>query len=349
MRALTVRPGTPRSLALSDIPEPDRAADELLVQGLAMGVCGTDLEIVDGKYGWAPPGAEELVLGHESLGRVLEAPQDSGFATGDLVAGVVRRPDPEPCGACARGEFDMCRNGGYTERGIKEIHGFGSERWVVKVDYAVAVDASLGDCGVLMEPTSVVAKAWEQIERVGDRAWFEPRRVLVTGAGPIGLLAALLARQRGLDVHVLDLVTEGPKPGLVRDVGATYHSDPAAEVVERLRPDVVIEATGVGALVFEAMAGTAPYGIVCLTGVSSGGQHLRVDAGMINRDVVLENDAVVGSVNANVRHYALAAEALARADRGWLDRLLTRRVPLERFAEAFRPQPDDVKTVLTLS
>lgn len=349
MRALTVRPGTTQSLTLSDIPEPAPAADELLVQGLAMGVCGTDLEIVGGEYGWAPPGAERLVLGHESLGRVLEAPEGSAFAAGDLVAGVVRRPDPAPCGACARGEFDMCRNGRYTERGIKEIHGFGSERWVVKADYAVTVDPSLGDLGVLMEPASVVAKAWEQVERVGARAWFEPRTVLVTGAGPIGLLAALLAQQRDLDVHVLDLVTDGPKPGLVRDLGATYHSDPADEVVARLRPDVVIEATGVGGLVFEAMAGTAPYGIVCLTGVSSGGQHLRVDAGMINRDVVLENDAVVGSVNANVRHYAAAAEALGRADHGWLDRLLTRRVPLQRFSEAFEPQPDDVKTVVTLS
>jgi threonine dehydrogenase-like Zn-dependent dehydrogenase len=349
MRALTVRPGTTQSLTLSDIPEPAPAADELLVQGLAMGVCGTDLEIVGGEYGWAPPGAEHLVLGHESLGRVVEAPEGSAFAAGDLVAGVVRRPDPAPCGACARGEFDMCRNGRYTERGIKEIHGFGSERWVVKADYAVSVDPSLEDLGVLMEPASVVAKAWEQVERVGARAWFEPRTVLVTGAGPIGLLAALLAQQRDLDVHVLDLVTEGPKPGLVRDLGATYHSDPADEVTARLRPDVVIEATGVGSLVFEAMAGTAPYGIVCLTGVSSGGQHLRVDAGMINRDVVLENDAVVGSVNANVRHYAAAAEALGRADHGWLDRLLTRRIPLERFAEAFEPEPDDVKTVVTLS
>jgi threonine dehydrogenase-like Zn-dependent dehydrogenase len=349
MRALTVRPGTTQSLTLRDFPEPVAASDELLVQGLAMGVCGTDLEIAGGEYGWAPPGVEDLVLGHESLGRVLEAPEGSDFAAGDVVAGVVRRPDPAPCGACAHGEFDMCRNGGYTERGIKEIHGFGSERWVVKTDYAVAVDPSLGDLGVLMEPASVVAKAWEQVERVGARAWFEPRTVLVTGAGPIGLLAALLGRQRDLDVHVLDLVTEGPKPGLVRDLGATYYSDPADEVIGRLRPDVVIEATGVGSVVFEALAGTAPYGIVCLTGVSSGGQHLRVDAGMINRDVVLENDAVVGSVNANVRHYAMAAEALGRADHGWLDRLLTRRVPLERFAEAFEPRPDDVKTVLTLS
>jgi threonine dehydrogenase-like Zn-dependent dehydrogenase len=101
-----------------------------------------------------------------------------------------------PCGACGRGEFDMCCNGRYTERGIKEIHGYASEPWTVEADYAVKLDPGLAEVGVLMEPTSVVAKAWEQVDRVGARAWFEPSRALVTGAGPIGLLAALLVRHR---------------------------------------------------------------------------------------------------------------------------------------------------------
>ena len=152
------------------------------------------------------------MLGHESLGRVLEAPAGSGFAAGDLVVGVVRRPDPEPCPACARGEFDFCRNGRYTERGIKELHGYGSERWTVEADYAVKLDPALEPVGMLMEPTTIVAKAWDQIERIGRRAYFAPERVLVTGAGPIGLLAALLGAQRGLEVHVLDRNTDGPKP-----------------------------------------------------------------------------------------------------------------------------------------
>src|SRR5690606_16386615 len=128
--------------------------------------------------------------------------------------------------ACARGQFDMCRNGRYTEHGIKEVDGFGAERWRVPVDHAVRLDPALDEVGVLMEPTSVVAKAWEQVEKVGGRAWFEPRRVLVTGAGPIGLLAALLGQQRGLEVHVLDLVRSGPKPALVRELGAEYHGEP---------------------------------------------------------------------------------------------------------------------------
>lgn len=348
MRALTVLPLTADSLDVTDVPEPSAGPGELLVDGLSVGVCGTDKEIAAGDYGWAPPGRERLVIGHESLGRVRTAPSGSDFSAGDLVVGVVRRPDPEPCGACAHGEFDMCRNGRYTERGIKQLDGFASEQWTVETDYAVRLDPRLEDVGMLMEPTTVVAKAWEQIERIGSRAWFEPRTALVTGAGPIGLLAALHGVQRGLDVHVLDIVTDGPKPGLVRDLGATYHHDGIDSATEKVGPDVVVEATGVGELVMGAMAGTAAYGITCLTGVSTGGRHVQIDAGLINRDIVLENDAVVGSVNANLRHYEQAAEVLARADLGWLERLVTRRVPLAGFADAFEAEAHDVKTVLTL-
>ncbi len=349
MRALTVVPGRAGSVAVEERPEPVPTDGDLLVEAIAMGVCGTDREIAAGEYGWAPPGSDRLVLGHESLGRVLEAPGGSGFSAGDLVAGVVRRPDPVPCGACAVGEFDMCRNGRYTERGIKEIDGYGSERWTVDPAYAVRVDPALGLCGVLTEPASVVAKAWEQVEKIGSRAWFDPRSVLVTGAGPIGLLAALLGTQRGLDVHVLDRVTDGPKPGLVADLGATYHTGTVAEIAEHVEPDVVIEGTGVGSLVFDALTVTGRYGIVCLTGVSPKGRSLTVDAGSINREVVLENDAVVGSVNANLRHYRQGAEALAAADQGWLRRLITRSVTVDQFGEAVQPRPDDVKTVVELA
>jgi glucose 1-dehydrogenase len=347
MRALTTVPLTAGSIAVLDVPDPEPHDGDLLVDAVAVGVCGTDKEIARGEYGWAPPGHERLVLGHESLGRVREAPEGSGFAPGDLVAGVVRRPDPEPCGACAHGEFDMCRNGRYTERGIKQIDGYASEQWTVEADYAVRLDPRLGETGVLMEPTTVVAKAWEQVERVGARSWFEPQRVLVTGAGPIGLLAALLGSQRGLDVHVLDQVTSGPKPRLVHGLGASYHHSDIDSVMERLKPDVVIEATGVPALVFGAMRGTAPYGITVLTGVSAAGRTLRVDAGELNRDIVLENDVVVGSVNANLRHYARAADALASADLDWLRGVVSRRVPLADFEDAFEPQDEDVKVVLT--
>jgi glucose 1-dehydrogenase len=347
MRAVTVRPGQAGSARLDEVDEPAPQEGDLLVQTLAVGVCGTDLEISRGEYGWAPPGRERLVLGHESLGRVLEAPDGDGLAPGDLVVGIVRQPDPEPCASCAAGEWDMCRNGRYAEHGIKQLDGFLRERYRIDPRYAVKLDPALGRTGVLLEPTSVVAKAWDHIGRIAARAVWDPEVVLVTGAGPIGLLAALLAVQRGLEVHVLDQVTAGPKPELVADLGASYHTGTVAEAVGHA--DVIVECTGVGELVIDAAAKTAPDGIVCLTGVSSPGRTLTIDAGALNRELVLENGVVFGTVNANRRHYQAAVAALAAADQGWLERLVTRRVPLDRWAEALQRRPDDVKAVIDLT
>ncbi|WP_030158790.1 glucose 1-dehydrogenase [Glycomyces sp. NRRL B-16210] len=350
MRALTVEPGRKGSLSLEEIDEPVPGEGELLVDAIALGVCGTDRELADGDYGWAPAGSDRLVIGHESLGRVREAPEGSGFAPGDLVVGVVRRPDPEPCGACERGLFDNCRNGDYTERGIKELDGFGSEAWTIEADYAVKLDPALAEIGVLMEPMSVIAKAWEQIDKVGGRSWFEPKSVLVTGAGPIGLLAALVGARRGLEVHVLDRNTEGPKPKLVEALGGVYHTDGIADAIAGTEPDIVIEATGAVSLVLDSMTATGPYGVTCLTGVTTAGRKASVDAGSLNRELVLENDAVVGSVNANLSHFTEAAAILADADHDWLQGLITRRIPLADYTETFGPTSgDDVKVVIDIA
>jgi threonine dehydrogenase-like Zn-dependent dehydrogenase len=346
MLAITIDPGVKDSADLEEVPEPDPSEGAILVDGVALGICGTDAEIAGGEYGEAPPGAERLILGHESLGRVADAPEGGGFAAGDLVVGIVRRPDPEPCASCAAGEWDFCRNGGYTERGIKALHGFGSERWRIEPEFAVKLDPALGLLGVLMEPTTIVAKAWEQIDRIARRATIAPRRVLVTGAGPIGLLAALLARQRGLEVHVMDRASGGPKPQLVRDLGAGYFTGGVGDLDPP--PDVIVEATGASQVVVDAMGHTAPNGIVCLTGISSGGLTIQLDAGMLNRDIVLENDVVFGSVNANRRHYEAAAAALAAADRAWLERLITRRVPLASWRDALARREHDIKVVVEL-
>jgi threonine dehydrogenase-like Zn-dependent dehydrogenase len=347
MKALTVRPGVAGSAELRDMPEPPPEQGSVLVQGLALGVCGTDREIIDGDYGSPPQGDEHLILGHESLGRVIDAPPDSGLAAGDFVVGIVRCPDPLPCPNCAVGEWDMCRNGQYTEHGIKQLHGFGCERWRIDPGHVVKLDPAMHRTGVLMEPASVLAKAWEHIERIGRRARWEPRRVLITGAGPIGLLAAMMGAQRGLDVHVLDIVTDGPKPGLVRDLGATYHVGKIEDACSEA--DVIIECTGVGELVMDAMKCNAPGGIVCLTGISSGKRTIPINPASLNKAMVLENDVVFGTVNANRRHYELAAEALLRADSGWLERLISRRVPLARWKEALEPKPNDVKTVIEIA
>ncbi|MDA0643554.1 MULTISPECIES: glucose 1-dehydrogenase [Nonomuraea] len=349
MRALTFAPGKKGTLEVQEVPGPNPGTGELLVQGLALGICGTDRELAAAVYGWPPPGKDRMVMGHESLGRVLEAPAGSAFSPGDLVAGVVRRPDPVPCGACLRGEFDMCRNGRYTERGIKELDGYGSERWTVEAAHVARLDPSLESVGMLTEPMSVVAKAWEQIDRIGTRAWFEPHMLLVTGAGPIGLLAAFLGRQRGLELHVLDRAPEGGlKSRMVSDLGGTYHSGTSLVDFHQHKPDVIIECTGAGRLVIEAMTMTAAAGTLCLCGLAPGGREHRVDPGMINREIVLENDVVFGSVNANLRHFRAAATFLAEADRRWLERMITRRVPLDRALEALEPG-DDIKVVIDLT
>jgi threonine dehydrogenase-like Zn-dependent dehydrogenase len=347
MRAIAVTPGVTGSAGLDEIPPPPESDGPVLVDTALVGVCGTDVEIVDGKYGWAPPGAERLVLGHESLGRVREAPDGSALVAGDLVVGIVRRPDPVPCSSCAVSEWDMCRNGQYTERGIKARHGYASDQFRIHPEYAVKVDPALEDVGVLLEPASVVAKAWEHIERIGARAHWAPRKVLVTGAGPIGMLAALFGAQRGLDVHVFDRNRDGPKPQLIRDLGAAHHAGDIPAVAED--SDVVIECTGADEVVVDVMQHNGVGAVVCLTGVSSGGRTLGVDAGALNRDIVLGNDVIFGSVNANRRHYEQAADALARADRAWLSRIITRREPPEQFAAALQRGRTDVKVVVDFS
>ncbi len=347
MKAITVEPKKPGSACFEDVPEPDIRNGSVLVETIAVGVCGTDVEIAEGKYGWAPPGKTRLVLGHESLGRVLDPGPTSGLKKGDLVVGIVRRPDPVPCPNCAVGEWDMCRNGQYTERGIKQIDGYMSERWRIEPEYAIKVDPRLGILGVLLEPATVVTKAWEHILAVGQRAFWEPKTALVTGAGPIGLLAALGAVQRGVDVHVLARTKSGPKPELVRALGATYHSCSVADV--GFEPDVIMECTGVGQIISESLSVIGASGVVCLTGVGHGGAIPQIPTANVASLAVLKNNVVLGSVNANKRHWYKAGEALARADRGWLARLITRRERPEDFAKALERRSEDIKVVIQFS
>jgi threonine dehydrogenase-like Zn-dependent dehydrogenase len=345
VKACTVKPGNVASARVDEIPEPPASDGEVLVQGVAVGICGTDVEISVEGYGQPPVGQDRLVLFHESLGRVVDAPAGAGLAAGDLIAGVVRRPDPVPCEPCSKDQWDFCRNGKFTERGIKGRNGYGSQQWRIEPKFAIKLDPSLDRLGVLLEPTSVVAKAWDQVSKIAARSAWTPGRALVTGAGPIGLLAAMIGRQRGLEVSVLDRVTEGPKPAMVRDLGATYITD----LDQMQQPaDVVIEATGIGQLVFDVISHAAPDAIVCLTGISSGTHTVGIEADAINKAMVLCNQVVVGSVNAGLANYQQAADALAAADKEWLARIITRTVPMAEWPKALERQPDDIKVVVDL-
>jgi threonine dehydrogenase-like Zn-dependent dehydrogenase len=186
-------------------------------------------------------------------------------------------------------EWDMCRNGLYTERGIKERHGYGAEFFRVEPDFLVKVDAALGIAAVLLEPTSIVAKAWDHTERIGQRArsW-QPRTLLVTGAGPIGLIAAMIGVQRGLDVHVVDHEDHQQKHDLVRSLGAAYHAGGLTKLNGRFKPDILMECSGAPSVVRDVLGRTAPGGIVCLVGVTTPGHDFDIDVGELNRTMVLE-------------------------------------------------------------
>jgi threonine dehydrogenase-like Zn-dependent dehydrogenase len=344
MKALMVEPGKAGTVCIEDIREPDAADGDLLVSALALGVCGTDRELIGGKYGSAPPGHKRLVIGHESLGVVEDAPADSPARPGDFVIPFVRMPDPEPCECCAAGQWDRCRNGKFTEHGIRALDGFGRERYRVPSDRVIVADRSLGIAAVLGEPASVVAKAWAVIDDAARAACWTPRRVLVTGAGPVGLLAAMIGRQRGLDVHLFDRASEGVKPTLARELGASYHSGAFDALPSDF--DIVVECTAAPQIATGAAARTLPNGIVCLVGVAESRPPIVVDAAGLNDLLVLGNRIMVGSVNANRDHYQAGHDALVRADRRWLERLITRRVPFRDSESAFKAQEGDVKTVI---
>ena len=347
MKAITVVPKKAGTAQLMEVSEPELHEGSILVEAIAVGVCGTDEEIVGGTYGWAPEGKEHLILGHESLGRVIDPGPSSGFKKGDLVVGIVRRPDPVPCPNCAVGEWDMCQNGQYTERGIKQINGFMSERWRIEPEYAIKIDPTLGILGVLLEPTTIITKALEEIGMIGRRSFWEPKTVLVTGAGPVGLLAAMAAKQFGFDVHVLDRSKTGPKPEMVSELGATYHSCLVSEL--DFSPDAIVECTGVGPVIAPCFDRIKANGIICLTGVGHGGIMNTVPVADVASAAVLKNNVIVGSVNANKRHWFKGGEILAKADRKWLAKLITRLEKPENFLNALKKTPDDIKVVIQFS
>jgi glucose 1-dehydrogenase len=346
MRAMSVIPGRMRSGLTAELPDPCPAEGSILAQGLLAGICATDREVLRG-HGQPPAGEQRLVLGHESLGRVLEAPPDAPVKPGDLVVGVVRRPDPVPCAACAGGQWDFCANDRYTERGIKGLHGYGATRWRVDPRFAIKVPDQLGDLGVLTEPGSIVAKAWEQIDAISARGPRPGMVALVVGAGPIGLLASLLGVSRGYQVHVFDQVKDGPKPSLVAALGATYHHGSIRDI--GLRPQVILECTGVGELVIALASQVSQAGVICMIGISSGRRSLPVNMNRVSASMVLANSVIFGTVSAARHHYEQAVAALAQADPAWLGALISRRVPLSSWQHVLTRHPDDVKVTVDLT
>ncbi|WP_327109347.1 alcohol dehydrogenase catalytic domain-containing protein [Nonomuraea glycinis] len=348
MRALTIIPGHANSAAITELDDLDPKPDHLIIQGVSLGICATDRDLASGLFGMAANGHNHLVLGHESVGRVIHAPVGSSCAPGTLVTGYVRFPDPIPCSACAAGESDMCVNGAYTERGIKGRDGFGSEMWTSHPDDVLAIPSSMVSTGVLVEPASVAAKGWAHIDAIGKRAWFAPRVVLISGAGTVGLMCGLLAAGRGLEVHLFDRLKSGPRPLLARGLDAHYHTGDISTVMQKISPDIVIDTTGAGDVVTEEIKGLNRNGILCIIGFSWPPLDLSVDANHLYREMVMRNNVTFGIVNASREHFKAAAEALANAEQSWLEELITRRLPLSRAVEGLLIRDDDIKTIIEI-
>lgn len=333
------------------MPEPRPGDGEVLVRGIRIGLCGTDHEINEGYYGSAPPGSDALVLGHESLGRVARGA--AGLPEGTLVVGIVRRPDG--CPNCAGGEPDMCLWGGFTERGIGGLQGFGSEWWAERPEYLIAVPEGLASAAVLLEPLTVVEKVVRHAFRVQARALWAPTRALVAGAGPVGILAATLLRLRGLAVTVFERTEKPERRELLAVVGAGYaatQATPLGEIVAGAGPiDLGIEATGNAAVAFGLMPHLGTNGVLALTSVSGGDATAEVPVARVNRELVLGNKLVFGSVNANRVDFEQGVRDVGEAERRWpgfLAGLVTARVPLADAAPSVTHDPRQIKVVVEL-
>jgi len=356
-RALQVTPGTPHSLRLGTRPRFAPGAGELGLRVIEVGICGTDAEIEAGLYGEAPPGEDYLVPGHESLTEVVEVGAGvTGFAPGDLVVPIVRRPCPELCDPCGRGRWDMCLTGHYAERGISRLHGMLREHLVDAAASCVPVPGVLRDVGVLVEPLSIVEKAIAEAALVQQRTGVALRTALVTGAGPIGLLAAMVLRGRGLDVTVLDQrPPESPKARIAEACGARYLDDaktPLEEAWPGTAFDLVLEASGYAPLVFRALRRLGRNGAMVLTGVTAGHHSLTIDADALNQELVLENQVLIGSVNAARGHYEAAVRDLLLWQSRWAglaEQLITARYGLADTAKALQKGGDAIKSVVAVA
>ncbi|HEY8736527.1 MAG TPA: glucose 1-dehydrogenase [Candidatus Dormibacteraeota bacterium] len=356
MHAIAVTPRQAGSARQVELPRPEATPGLALMRVLEVGIDGTDTEINKGEYGEAPPNADVLVIGHEALSLVEQVGEGArGFQAGDLVVSTVRRPDG--CPNCRAGESDMCLTGGYTERGIKGAHGYMAEYYSETPDFMVKIPPPLRGFAVLLEPLSIVEKATTQAWKAQERMLWQPKLAVVLGAGPIGILATILLRLKGLEVHVVAKTAgDSLQAQVVESLGATYGSvddHPIAGLRAELgQIDFILEGTGNSAVAFDAMAAIGTNGVLCLTGVSGGNRTIDVPSDAINLQMVLGNRLVFGSVNANRRYFEMGVEHFQQAEARWpgvFERLLTRRVPFQDFKSALDRRPEDIKTLLTVA
>jgi threonine dehydrogenase-like Zn-dependent dehydrogenase len=364
MKAIATVPNK-STMLLVERPEPTiQAPDQVKLKVLRVGICGTDREEAAGGRSQAAPGFNELVIGHEMFGQVTEIGQAvTRVKPGDYAIFTVRRGCGK-CLPCNMNRSDMCQTGEYHERGIWGLDGYQTEYVVDKEQYLVHVPAELEAVGVLCEPLSVSEKAIDeavrlQIARLPDApaspAWLYGRKCLVAGLGPIGLLAALILRLRGAVVYGLDIVDEDTaRPRWLKKIDGHYvdgRQISADKVDDRLGPmELIIESTGVAALEFNLLDALAPNGVYVLTGIPGGERPLEIPGAELIRQLVLDNQVMVGSVNAARDHFQMAIDDLAHANLLWGDhvsQLITHHYPYTDFETVFHQHiPDEIKTVI---
>jgi threonine dehydrogenase-like Zn-dependent dehydrogenase len=370
MKAVAVVPRT-RDVRLVEEEAPRVATpSHVKLRMLEVGVCGTDREICAFQYGTPPDGSEHLVIGHESLGEVVEVGAAvTRLEPGDLVVPMVRRPCAhEDCAACRAGRQDFCFTGDFSERGIKSLHGFMTEFVVDDERYMHVVPRALRDVAVLVEPLTIAEKALIQVDQVQQRLpWaceLEPRkarhgchRAVVIGAGPVGLLGAMALVARGFDTAVYSReLAPNPKADLVASIGARYFSaqdTSLGELAEQVGSiDLVYEATGASAVAFQMMKVLGTNGIFVFTGVPGRKAPVEVDTDVIMRNLVLKNQVVFGTVNAGVEAFEAAIRDVALFAQRWpaaVRGLITGRYPVEAHRDLLIGAPQGIKNVLTFA
>ncbi|MGB6873825.1 MAG: glucose 1-dehydrogenase [Dehalococcoidia bacterium] len=354
MKAGIVTPGQKDSARLIEMDMPVISSGQALVRLLELGIDGTDMEINRGEYGETPPDNDFIVWGHEAVGQI-ENPGTTELGKGDFVVPMVRRPDD--CVDCQRGQLDMCLKGNYRECGIKGAHGFLREYLAEYVDFLVPVPKELRNIAVLAEPTSIATKGIEQAMEFHNRSANPIDIAVVLGAGPLGLLTTALLKLHDYDTYTLDVVPRSSvKAQLVESIGANYVDGNVSSVVSLPHKignlDLIMEATGNSTVAFQAMSALGTNGILCLMGVSTGQKPLEVDASCLNMQMVLGNKTVFGTVSSNRSHFERSVESLASIEKkwpGWLSRLITRRLTLDKFRDGLNPDPDNIKTVIELT
>ncbi len=370
MQAIAVTPGK-KALGIVDHPEPKLAAPtDVKLRMLEAGICGTDREISAFEYGTPPRGSEQLVIGHESLGEVIETGSKvNRVKVGDLVVPMVRRPCPHAhCMACRAGRQDFCFTGDFKERGIKEQHGFMAQFVVDDERYMNPVPKTLRDFAVLVEPLTIAEKAliqvWEMQQRlpwgcpiVPGKAAAHCHRAVVLGAGPVGLLGAMALVSHDFDTYVYARETvPNPKADVLEMIGAKYLST-ATHNLEALAQevgnvDLVYEATGASRLAFDMMRYLGTNGIFIFTGVPGRKGPVEIDTDLMMRNLVLKNQVVFGTVNAGRNAFEAAIRDLGDFSKRWPDAvktLISGRFPMEAHRELLQGQSTGIKNVIKLN